>query len=210
MMKQKYYKLYSLRDYMHEIMTISDEYNYPYSSYIRDLKTCCSIVGMDVPNEISGNDTINITFWNALYARYCDEYFFVIDEDEMKVMNRDEKYYFREKFGILIAKLIRASSSYLYLLDAYKSQEDALLDEIKSTNVLVNMTNDTPQNENVDGIYEGEDYMSTFSKQTSESMSNYGTPMSRLIEIQRNYRNLLDRWVNEYNDMFIDGGNIDG
>ena len=86
--------------------------------------------------------------------------------------------------------------------------------------------NDTPQADNFSDPFAGDDYVSEFSKGTSTTTDNGnssvsgtgsrtnthtedgGTPIQRLAEIERNYSMIMKKWLNEFESLFIEEGNI--
>ena len=91
---------------------------------------------------------------------------------------------------------------YSNLLTLYKNNESKLLDNIKATTDNSVKFNDTPQNSNSSGTYEGDNYITTFTKSKTESSSELNTKMMRLKEIQDHYKNVMADWVKEFECLF--------
>ena len=63
--------------------------------------------------------------------------------------------------------------------------------------------NDTPQNAGA-GTYVAENYLTTYTENTSESSSPVATIIQRLKEIQENYRDMMSEWVNKFERIFYE------
>ena len=69
--------------------------------------------------------------------------------------------------------------------------------DIKATTKNKVSFNDTPQNDNESGTYEGDNYITHFTKNEGESSSPLMSKQMRLKEIQENYKDVLSDWIKE-------------
>lgn len=172
----------------------------PYSDTLKSFKELLVAYNCPLPSALD-NEIVEEWFSKA-YARYFDDIFVTIIDDEGK----NEKI--QKKLSKVVAKLIREINYYSTILNGYKAQESKLLDNIKTSTDAFSGFNDTPQNQNIDNKYSGNEYLSNYSKSHSESESPLGTPMARLREVQDSYRDVMDAWVLSFNDFFYEEENL--
>lgn len=93
---------------------------------------------------------------------------------------------------------------YATLLTQYAGARDSLMADIKATSKNKVKFNDTPQNTNATGTYEGDNYITHFTSTEGENSSPLMSKMMRLKEIQDNYRDLMSEWVNDFRRIFYE------
>ena len=76
------------------------------------------------------------------------------------------------------------------------------MDDIKATSKNKVKFNDTPQNPNAEGVYEGDNYITHFTATEGESSSELNSKIMRLKEIQHNYRDMMSTWVKDFERLF--------
>ena len=81
------------------------------------------------------------------------------------------------------------------LLVNYAASKDSLMADIKATSENQVGFNDTPQNPNTAGVYEGDDYLTHFTKTKGSTSSPLMSKIMRLKEIQDNYKDALNDWA---------------
>ena len=81
------------------------------------------------------------------------------------------------------------------LLVNYAASKDSLMADIKATSENSVGFNDTPQNPNTAGVYEGDDYLTHFTKTKGSTSSPLMSKIMRLKEIQDNYKDALNDWA---------------
>ena len=96
-------------------------------------------------------------------------------------------------------------NDYEALYREYESNKDKLMDAVKVETESTNYYNETPQN---DGFYGDEGHATNTSKNDYSSENDFDTPIARLKEIERDFSNLLLKWSNEFEPLFIEEGNI--
>ena len=93
---------------------------------------------------------------------------------------------------------------YITLLTQYAGAKASLMADITATSKNKVKFNDTPQNTNVSGTYEGDNYITHFTSTEGENSSPLMSKMMRLKEIQENYRDLMSEWVNDFHRIFYE------
>ena len=112
-----------------------------------------------------------------------------------------------KKFVIKFLTLLNQTAPrYKKLLELYKSQENKLLDKLSTINSGLAKFNDTPQGS---GDFSGDTHTTNITKTSSESQVEVRTPIERLKEIQDSYSDVLARWSEEFDNLFLEEGNFD-
>lgn len=101
-----------------------------------------------------------------------------------------------------LSLLDETSTYYLPLLKYYDDSANKLMDDIKATSKNAVKFNDTPQNPNTGGAYEGDNYITHYTSTEGENSSPLMSKMMRLKEIQDNYRNLMSQWVKDFERIY--------
>ena len=86
------------------------------------------------------------------------------------------------------------------LAKLYTENENKLLDQIKSTSTSTNRDSDVPQ---LDGVWDGNDQVSTIASASTESLTDNGSMMSRLNEIRSGYRDIMNLWMRDFYKNFL-------
>lgn len=94
---------------------------------------------------------------------------------------------------------------YSVLLKAYTDKIANMMDKIESTALGATRFNDTPQD---GGDFASDPYTTNITETTGTSETDGGSPMQRLKELQDGYQNVLTVWSNEFDKIFMEGGNI--
>lgn len=92
---------------------------------------------------------------------------------------------------------------YKKLIDLYAAEKDKLLDKLGVTTSGKTRYNDMPQSPIVAGDLEGDDHLTTLTKDDNESQTDPTTPIMRLAEIEANFKNLYNDWADEFVKTFI-------
>ena len=156
-------------------------------------------------------DTNVEALWQRVVSRYYDDYLFSItkryDEGAPEVSDEIGQSFFRwiEKFLTFVAQTYEYYST---LLGLYASAKTDLMADIKATSKNNVSFNDTPQNPNTAGAYEGDDYITHFTKTTGETSSPLMSKIMRLKEIQDHYKSLMEDWCDKAEMLFIEESNV--
>ena len=105
-----------------------------------------------------------------------------------------------ELLGRINTWCITTLKYYGKLAKLYTENENKLLDQIKSTSTSTNRDSDVPQ---LDGIWDGNDQVSTIASASTESLTDNGSMMSRLNEIRSGYRDIMQLWMRDFYKNFL-------
>lgn len=100
--------------------------------------------------------------------------------------------------------LNRTHERYILLLESYAGAKSKMMDDVKSTTSSKRKYNDTPQNPNTEGVYEGDNYITDFTKFDTENATEFATKMQRLKELDDLYFDVMDEWVDEFQKTFLE------
>ena len=147
-------------------------------------------------NNVPNNEIRN-NLWMEFYALFYEHNIIKIEKECNSNMptNDEIKNKFKEWFIKFCSLIQRTSPYYETLLKVYDDNKNNLLNQVKSLTNSLNKFNDTPQIESSN--IEGDNYTTNLTKSTIEVSSDINTLMSRINEIQTNYRNLFKDWINE-------------
>ena len=105
-----------------------------------------------------------------------------------------------ELLGRINTWCITTLKYYGKLAKLYTENENKLLDQIKSTSTSTNRDSDVPQ---LDGVWDGNDQVSTIASASTESLTDNGSMMSRLNEIRSGYRDIMQLWMRDLYKNFL-------
>ena len=105
-----------------------------------------------------------------------------------------------ELLGRINTWCITTLKYYGKLAKLYTENENKLLDQIKSTSTSTNRDSDVPQ---LDGVWDGNDQVSTIASASTESLTDNGSMMSRLNEIRSGYRDIMNLWMRDFYKNFL-------
>ena len=105
-----------------------------------------------------------------------------------------------ELLGRINTWCITTLKYYGKLAKLYTENENKLLDQIKSTSTSTNRDSDVPQ---LDGVWDGNDQVSTIASASTESLTDNGSMMSRLNEIRSGYRDIMNLWMHDFYKNFL-------
>ena len=139
-----------------------------------DLKDILEDSGFDLTNyPYNVNSALIKEFWQRVIARYYDEYYFRIKKechlpapDSTEVSNEFKKWLLR-----FLNFVAQTHEYYSTLLGEYATAKANLMADIKATSKNKVKFNDTPQNPNTAGVYEGDDYITHFTSTEGETSS---------------------------------------
>ena len=105
-----------------------------------------------------------------------------------------------ELLGRINTWCITTLKYYGKLAKLYTENENKLLDQIKSTSTSTNRDSDVPQ---LDGVWDGNDQVSTIASTSTVSSTDSGSMMSRLSEIRSGYRDIMQLWMRDFYKNFL-------
>lgn len=164
-----------------------------------------------IPQKYLDSDRMGLL--NKLIERYWDEYVFTSEEDLSDPLNilttTDILYKTRRLLGKIIDIIQFTYNKYASILDSYDTAKTKLLDKMNKTisGSDTRRDNDTPQD---GGDYSDDNHTSFISQGQVDNEENWDdTPIiERLDKIERLYQQTFRNWVDEFKDLFIEGGNF--
>lgn len=160
------------------------------------------LTGLTLPADISTNAVYNELI-SLVIGRYYEHAIIKIvkylneEPTEEEIKENLQKWCYK-----LISLLNQTYEYYTTLLGVYTSAKADLMADVKATSKNKVKFNDTPQNTNESGTYEGDNYITHFTATEGENSSPLMTKMMRLKEIQDNYRSLMSQWVEDFERIF--------
>ena len=206
MLTRKYY--YNFEDICNlEILSVG--WIAPYES--QTLKFICDEIGVSPTTlPFTLTDSYVEGLWQRVVSRYYDDYVLAIKKycNEPAPDQEELAHAFVRWIEKLLTFIAQTYDHYATLLGFYASEKADLMEDIKATSKNNVKFNDTPQNPNSAGVYEGDDYITHFTKTEGETSSPLMSKMMRLKEIQDHFKNLWADWVEEAEKLFIEGSNL--
>lgn len=160
-----------------------------------------------LPDTLLSTDTsIYNELFTLVYGRYCDEAILRFNKKPYEAEpTQDEINEAFNKWGYKFVSLLNMTYEYyLPLLKFYRTAKADLMADIVATSSNSVKFNDTPQNKNADNVYEGDDYITHFTKTDNTSSSPLNSKIMRLKEIQDHYKNVMADWVKEFEKLFME------
>ena len=161
--------------------------------------------GYQLPSDLTTNASIYNELASLIYGRYYDEYMIKIVKMPNEEITSDDIGNALSKWGNrFISKLNMTYEYYVPLLTMYRNAKANLMDDVESTSSNKIKFNDTPQNANTSGVYEGDDYINQFTKTEGLTKTQLTSKINRLREIQDGYKNVMADWVKEFEMLFME------
>lgn len=199
--------------YYFTILELDEEFGGPTIEYPYHSGTLKNFLDQVLPTSYTTlNTTVTDTnvekLWQEVLARYFDHYIIKIvtrldDETDYTGSDKARNLFYKWVWRFL-SLLDQTSPYYLALLTAYAGAATHLMDDIKATSENKVKYNDTPQNANTSGVYEGDDYLTNFTKTEGETSSPLMSKIMRLKEIQESYKRVMADWVKEFERLFFE------
>ena len=178
------------------------------SSFLQSMVGDDDLTGYELPSDLSSKATTYNKLIGLILGRYWEKpigkaYIPSFIHDETIDETTLEKVWasFSRRF---ITILNRTHERYITLIDAYEGERTHLLDQVGSNTTSKRKHNDTPQNPNTADVYEGDDYITDFTKFETENKTDFATKMQRLNELNQLYEDKFDEWVNEFHRAFLE------
>lgn len=198
MLKKSYY--YSLQWLFDSDMFAS----WDCANFIKQTLGVESLTGYTVPTDLGTNKAYYDELISLVFSRFREHAIIKIDklpeqQDPTSDEISEQIYLWGMKF---IALLNDTHDYYITLLGLYAGAKTHLMDDIKATSKNNVKFNDTPQNPNSAGVYEGDDYITHFTHTEGESSSELMSKIARLKEIQDAYKDVMSDWVRVFERIF--------
>lgn len=173
--------------------------------WLFDLEDATQLAGYQLPSDLTTNASIYNELFSLVCGRYGEEYFIKWVGSPEQEPTSDELNVLAREWGYKFVSLLNMTYEYYVpLLTMYRSAKANLMDDITATSSNTVKFNDTPQNNNVSGTYEGDDYITHFTKTENTSSSPLESKINRLKEIQEGYKNVMADWVKEFEKIFME------
>lgn len=147
-------------------------------------------------DDVLSTDEVNNLWNNYVVPKLWSNYVAIndadLDDDSISTSDKNAILLdMSQELLATIAAIIKATySRYKAILDAYKAEEGHLMDGLTSKST--SKFNDTPQGS---GDYTNDQYTSTITQSSNET--DVGTPMQRLEEITKGYKDTYGNWTND-------------
>lgn len=170
-----------------------------------DLEDESDLSGYQIPSDLTTNAAIYNELISLLYGRYWNENMIKVETWPNQEPSEDDVHdSFREWGFRFVSKLNMTYEYYVPLLTMYRNAKANLMDDVESTSSNKIKFNDTPQNANTSGVYEGDDYINQFTKTEGLTKTQLTSKINRLREIQDGYKNVMADWVKEFEMLFME------
>lgn len=159
----------------------------------------------EVPSDLTTSAAIYNELFSLVIGRYRNLACIRITKFFNEEPTSEEKAAALKEFYCRYLSLLNETHEvYMVLLKEYAAAKDSLMADIKATSKNKVKFNDTPQNPNNLEVYEGDDYITHFTKTEGETSSPLMSKIMRLKEIQENYRDLMSEWVRDFQRIFYE------
>ena len=176
------------------------------TTFIKNLLNLADLTGKQVPSDLTDSNAQYNELISSVLGRFYEKPVGLILVSCMEpTPTADQLNITGEQFAYrVMAVLNRTHDRYMTLLTEYATAKTHLMDDVKSGTVSKRKHNDTPQNPNTLSPYEGDNYISDFTKFETDNASEMATKMTRLSEISERYENVMADWVNEFQRIFME------
>jgi len=176
------------------------------TTFLKTLLDLANLTNKQVPADLTDSNAQYNELISSVLGRFYQKPVGIVllkcteDNPTNDVLNSvGEEFAYR-----LIEVLNRTHDRYIILLTEYANAKSHLMDQVQSGTVSKRKHNDTPQNSNALEPYEGDNYISDFTKFETDNASDMATKMTRLTEITDFYHDVMDDWVNEFKRIFLE------
>lgn len=192
------FQIFLLLDLSSSSEFFSDKNFYLWQGFYSSLASITSIIDI-------GDYTIYDLFFAIIFRFYKNPIArFVLRYPGEEITNEVKFEAFQEFLIRLLNKAVETVNYYLNLMTIYENEKNNLLNQVQTSSSSTNKYNDTPQNNNSSGTFEGDNYLTNYSKYESQTSTDFDTIMGRIEEIQQKYRNIFSDWVNEFRSIFYE------
>lgn len=176
------------------------------TTVLKNLLNLADLTGKQVPSDLTESNAKYNELISSMLGRFYEKPVgIVLFECTEENPTNESLNSVGEEFAYrVIAVLNRTHDRYMTLLTEYANAKTHLMEQVKSGTVSKRKHNDTPQNSNALEPYEGDNYISDFTKFETENASDMATKMTRLAEITDSYHDVMDDWVNEFKRIFLE------
>ena len=186
-----------------DVTTYSPFTKLTFSTTLQNVLELENLNSLQLPSDITSNTIYNELF-SLVLGKYENHAIIKIEKYiyEAEPNSSEKEIGLKNFFYKYVSLLNDTYEYYTTLLSQYKEAKAHLMEDVKASSTSKVKFNDTPQSANTEGIYEGDDYITHFTKTEGENSSPLNTKIMRLKEIQDNYRDLMSEWVRDFERIF--------
>ena len=175
------------------------------TTFLKSLLALDSLSSKQIPSDLTDSSAV----YNELVSKVLGKFYehavgrivtpcqYTPDLTDLNSVGETFAYHF-------ILLLNDTHERYTTILNEYASAKAHLMDKVKSETASSRKHNDTPQNSNALEPYQGDDYISDFTKFETENSTDMATKMARLKEVEDGYNNVMAEWVEEFERIFLE------
>lgn len=173
-------------------------------NFLKAIFSVESLSGYTVPSDLTTKKTLYDELISLVFSRFREHAIVKISKYQFQLDPTSEEIdYESQKWGMkFLAYLNDSHDFYITLLGLYADAKSKLMDDIKATSKNNVKFNDTPQNANTEGVYEGDNYITHFTHTEGETTSQLTSKIMRLKEIQDAYKDVMSDWVRGFERIF--------
>lgn len=145
-----------------------------------------------------------VDVFNLLQKRFANHYCFSTLEQTELAGEKGATEFLIKLFNVIEYTY----KKYSKIIDLYNENYATLMRQLETTTESGSRFNDTPQQAEVSLSYEDNVYTTNLTKSKSVTSADSNTPIVKIEEIMRNYRNILLEWLNEFDSLFVEEHNI--
>lgn len=145
-----------------------------------------------------------VDIFNLIQKRFAEHYCFYTEEDDVESGGDGSKEFLIKLFNVIEYTY----KKYSKIIDLYNENYNDLMKQLETTTESGSRFNDTPQEAEVSLSYEDNVFTTNLTKSKSVTSADSNTPIVKIEEIFRNYRNVLLDWLNEFDSLFVEVHNI--
>lgn len=172
-------------------------------SFLTSALGVLNLNGYEVPSDLASKSSIYNQLLSLVMGRYHEHAIIKVDVPfNCSITEEDKEKAFLQWVYKFISLLNDTHEYYITMLSNYAEAQSHLMDDINATSKNKVKFNDTPQNPNTEGIYEGDNYITHFTATEGETSSELMSKIMRLKEIQDNYKDMMSTWVRDFERIF--------
>ena len=141
--------------------------------------------------------------WDRVCNEFSNECIYVSEKPIEELTSSECNKIALEHLQKFINVFYNTYDYYSTLLGLYETNKTKLMDKVKSITDNKVKFNDTPQMDNVP-TFVGDNYMTNYTHSEGTNESDIAPVMTRLREIQEDFKNVWNDWIYEFRRLFIE------